>query len=347
MQNRLKTIRSSIDEIRSNLLTSDDIVSRILHPNYMPFLGNAEVPKELHEFKQFLYQVRSAISEHVKRLPTINVGGLIFNFSEIAFPHKFVYGLATAYFGIGECGECTFKLAENLIPKNFRNYLFVELQFTNAKPGMEPAHSLLITAPEVFNMPPILRGSSLENLLAKLPSNAIVADAFLKEAFGVKEKIPQRMIDYFKAYGGNVEVVHIDPIMNYPNGMLNLYQGFVSRVVNALRYDQGIASQQPIKLLSGCIKLGYDTRLLEMLKEMLKLEFCGYRDDNFYVYAVALINNPENMKAAIQARSILPQGAVTFFRDSPQSTSVVVNGINLPEVSSHIDRHYQATCGKL
>lgn len=345
MQSRLKKIRSSISEVRSKLLTSDDIVSRIQHPNYMPFLGNAEVPKELHEFKQFLYQIRSTISVHVKNLPTINVGGLVFNFSQIDYPHKFVYGLATAYFGVGECGECTYKLAENLIPKNFRNYLFVELKFANAQPGMEPVHSLLITAPDIIDMSQIFRGSSFESLLAALPSDAIVADAFLNEAFGARDKIPQRMLDYFHAYGGKVEIAHIDPIWNYPDGMLYIYQGFVDKVVAATRNNQNVASQQTINFLSGCTKLDYNTRLLEMLHELLKLEFCGYRDDNLYVYAVALINNPESMKAAVQIKSILPQGNVTFFRDSPQSTSVVLSGINLPEVAGNIDRHYQTTFG--
>lgn len=99
-----------------------------------------------------------------------------------------------------------------------------------------------------------------------------------------------------------------------------------------------IVTQKPFDL-STLYTLSEDTRLLEMLKEKTPLLFSGYRDDDYYVYALATLSKKTDWLAALQLKAYLPEGSVTFFRGptNPQKQSVIIHHINETPISCRID----------
>ena len=61
-------VQRLIDEVRAELLISNDIVSRIEHPY---FHSHPSVPKSLQNFKKKLSEYRSAISMHLAHVKTV------------------------------------------------------------------------------------------------------------------------------------------------------------------------------------------------------------------------------------------------------------------------------------
>ena len=338
MKTTLDVTQLAIQEIKAKLLTSNDLVSRISQPYYY---NQHTVPQELIQFKSMLTEVRALLSPQINKLGAQKIGELYIDFSFGTFFHKFIGGLATSYFGLGECAESTYKLSETLIKKNSQDLLFVELQFPNSQKGMEKGHVLLIVNVKTVTTK-MNQATDLKTLIAELPEEAIIVDCFLGKSFGAREVMPEIIKDYINAYGGTAQIDNIVHIFSFTSTALAHYQIIAANVIKETLSKNLISSQRPLDL-SCLIKIDHETRLLEMLKEILKLELIGLRDENYYVYAIALLQDPEEMRSAIKLKAFLPDNTVTFFRDkeTKQKQSIFIQRINSPDISKAISQHYK------
>ncbi len=109
-----------------------------------------------------------------------------------------------------------------------------------------------------------------------------------------------------------------------------------------MREEQKVSTQKPLDV-SRLTQLHEDTRLLEILKEKTPLPFIGYRDDDYFVYALSSLNNKSEWRAAMRLMACLPHGSVTFFRGAPEGSnnkqSIVVRKINVSEIAHQIDAY--------
>ncbi len=340
MQVTPELMQECIVEVQRQLLTSNDLVLRAEQPFYH---SHSSVPPILTEFKVILTELRMYAAKLIHELGVQRIGSMDADFSEGTFFHSYLLGLTIASFGIGECAETTYKLVERLIKKGGRDFLFISLKFPNRAMGMEMSHGLLIAnVPNIReSIERVASAATLEELLGMLPENAIVGDAFLGVSYLPKEGFPQAMQDYLAAYGGQECITQVFHFYNFSTNVLSNYQIRAVNIIKRMREEQRVSTQKPLDL-NKLTQLSEDTRLLEMLKEKTPLPFIGYRDDDYFVYALSSLNSKSEWRAAMRLIAHLPNGSVTFFRGVPQDSnkqSIAVRKINIGEVAYKIDSY--------
>lgn len=326
--------QEAIAETQKRLLTSNDIVSRTQQPYYH---SHPSVPPVLTEFKRIITEIRTYASSLINELGVQPAGSTTQDFRAGAFFHGVLLGLVMSSFGIGECAESTYILAEQLVRKEKQNLLFVSLLLPARSTGMEMGHALLIA--NIRECTEEMRqAETLSQLLCVLPGEAIVADAFLGLCYSPQNGFPLEMRQYIDAYGGQERITSIQHFYNFSKTVLTDLQLKAVSLIKKMRDEHSIVTQKPFDL-STLYTLSEDTRLLEMLKEKTPLLFSGYRDDDYYVYALATLSKKTDWLAALQLKAYLPEGSVTFFRGptNPQKQSVIIHHINETPISCRID----------
>lgn len=337
MQIKIEQMQEGVDEVKRLLLTSNDLVNRSAQPYYY---GHTSVPPFLTEFKIILTELRAYAAGLIHELGVQRIGSMDVDFSEGGFFHSYLLGLVVASFGIGECAESTYKLAERLIKKGAKDFLFVSLILPSRSIGMEVSHGLLVANVREISER-ITNSATLGELIAALPDTAVIGDAFLGISYLPKSGFPLEMSEYLSAYGGAERITQVFHFYNFSANVLSNFQLKAIAIIKKIQEEQKISTQKPIGL-NRLTKLSEDTQLLKMLKEKSPLPFVGYRDDDFYVYALASLTNKTEWCAAIKLRAYLPQGSVIFFRGAPQELnkqSVVIRQINVSEVAHRIDEY--------
>ena len=306
----LAQVQEAIAEVHKKLLTSNDIIPRASQPYYH---SHASVPPVLTEFKRIVTEIRAYAAGLINELGIQPAGSTQQDFREGAFFHSLLLGLVMSSFGIGECAESTYKLAEQLVKKEKQN-LFKECTKE------------------------MIKAETLSELLLVLPDTAIVADAFLGVCYSPKNGFPLEVRHYIAAYGGQERIMDRQHFYNFSKTVLADLQLKAVSIIKKMRDEHRIATQKPFDL-STLHALTEDTRLLEILKENTPLLFSGYRDDDYYVYALATLSQKSDWLAAIQLKAYLPEGSVTFFRGpaNPQKQSVIIQHINEAPVAYRID----------
>lgn len=338
MQVTTELMQECVVEVQRQLLTSNDLVSRAEQPFYY---GHLSVPPILTEFKVILTELRMYAAKLISELGTQKMGSVDVDFSEGTFFHSYLLGLTISAFSIGECAETTYKLSERLIKRGGRDFLFVSLHLPNRTSGMERSHGLLIANVRELSER-ITHATTLEELLRALPDNAVVGDAFLGISYSPKDGFPIEMLDYLRAYGGLESIAQVFHFYNFSPTVLSNYQILAVNIIKKMREEQRISTQKPLDL-SRLTQLNEDTRLLEILKEKTPLPFIGYRDDDYFVYALSSLNNKSEWRAAMRLAAYLPHGCVTFFRGATEGggnkQSIVVRKINVSDIAHQIDAY--------
>ena len=330
----LAQVQEAIAEVHKKLLTSNDIIPRASQPYYH---SHASVPPVLTEFKRIVTEIRAYAAGLINELGIQPAGSTQQDFREGAFFHSLLLGLVMSSFGIGECAESTYKLAEQLVKKEKQNLFFVSLILPARSIGMEISHGLLIANVKECTKE-MIQAETLSELLLVLPDTAIVADAFLGVCYSPKNGFPLEVRHYIAAYGGQERIMDRQHFYNFSKTVLADLQLKAVSIIKKMRDEHRIATQKPFDL-STLHALTEDTRLLEILKENTPLLFSGYRDDDYYVYALATLSQKSDWLAAIQLKAYLPEGSVTFFRGpaNPQKQSVIIQHINEAPVAYRID----------
>jgi len=330
----LTQVQEAIAEVQKKLLTSNDIIPRASQPYYH---SHPSVPPVLTEFKRIITEIRTYASGLINELSVQPAGSTTQDFREGAFFHSLLLGLVMSSFGIGECAESTYILAVQLIKKEKQDLLFVSLALPARSTGMEMSHGLLIANVRECTEE-MIQAETLSQLLLVSPANAIIADAFLGLCYSPQNGFPLEMRHYIDAYGGQERIINIQHFYNFSKTVLTDLQLKAVSIIKKMRDEHSIATQKPFDL-SKLHALSEDTRLLEMLKEKTPLLFSGYRDDDYYVYALATLAQKSDWLAALQLKAYLPEGSVTFFRGpaNPQKQSVIIQHINESPVAYHID----------
>lgn len=191
-------VQEAIIEVQKKLLTSNDIVPRAQQPYYH---SHPSVPPALTEFKRIVTEVRMHVARLVHELGIQRAGSTTQDFAEGSLFHSLLSGLVTSSFGIGECAESTYKLAEQLIKQGCHDFLFISLILPASSRGMEITHGILIANVSDFTAD-MGRAETLGELLLSLPETAVVGDAFLGCSYSPRSGFPLVMSDYLAAYGG-------------------------------------------------------------------------------------------------------------------------------------------------
>lgn len=331
----LTQMQTTITEVQKKLLTSNDITPRSEQPYYY---NHPSVPPTLTEFKRIVTEIRIYAARLIHELGVQHAGSVKQDFTEGKVFHSLLLGLVTSSFGIGECAESMYKLAELLIKQGCHDFLFISLALPASSKGMEVTHGLLIA-----NIPDwtaeMGKAETLEKLLVTLPETAIVGDAFLGASYSAHSGLPLAMRDYLRAYGGQERIRSVFHFYNFSKTLLANLQLKAVNIIKRMLEERAIATQKPCEL-TGLLSLSEDTRLLEILKEKTAIQFFGFRDDNYFVYACATLSGKSDWLAAIKLKAYLPEGSMTFFRgpENPTKQSIIIRHINEAPVSHCIDR---------
>lgn len=330
-------MKELIEEVQKNILTSNNILSRIEYPYYY---NHPSVTKSLITFKTRLQTYRQKSAELVVKqaeLPLPNAPHSHRHFSVGTIAHQLSVSLAVSQLGIGDCGECAAKLGLALIQAGFGNLAFVIVEFLESKEGMEKYHEFVVANLPVLSLPPNNITLSIYDFFKALPTQALIGDAFLGLTFS-PEKIPNDFIRYLNAYGGKTEINACMHFYNVPSKsiMFGGYLDVAKKVVKELKSRQPLLEEDSYTL-KGKIKIE-DTTLVSLLKEKSKLLFFGVRDQEYKVDAIVELNTMEDRSAATNLQRSL-RGHGRFFNIKDEKEIFVLEGINLSSENPKLIQH--------
>lgn len=335
-------VKSLIKKINATLLSSNDIVLRAKQPYYY---DHPSVPKALEAFKNIISLYRYHSAKLIHKLGKQPMGSTVGDFSEGTLVHKILCGLTISTLGIAECAECVYKLAAELALAGAGDLLFVSLNLTRSKRGMEQGHLLLITN---IKTPPKMPNKELTlvEFIKYLPTQAVIADPFLGECFKPSQPVPERINQYILAYGGEAKMVLCEHYFNFSANVLT--QQFIRRVpsiLQQLKYHPDIKYEQRFStsFLQGIQPTDIPI-LIERLNQSSCLNFCAYNTQDSEVSAVATLENKQQRKAAIELVAMLftlPEGTVCISRDYNGQHSLVIKNTNMPEIAASLQQHLE------
>jgi len=204
--------------------------------------------------------------------------------------------------------------------------MIIGLKFDHAKTGMETTHALLVA--NIKSIPKEFRpGMNFSVFLSALPEEAIIGDAFLGVSY-IRDKIPQIVTDYVKAYGGSMS---LSTVFHMRNFSLSVFGSYIIHAWNA-----AMQIQNPFIVVEPK-KLDHDTTLISRLKETTGIELTGVRDAEYYVYAQGALNSKIKMHQAFKLQSLLGENTVTFFKTREnKAPSIMIERLNEPEIANKV-----------
>lgn len=326
----LEKIQFFIEKVQMNLLTSNDVVDRTRYPYYH---SHPSVPSALVKFKNELIQLRTCSSELLQELPLSAELRTQFHDPNNAesFGHFFIGALAVASLGIGECAESAIKLTEKLILAGYKNLFIVVISLTDSKPGMEKTHDFVVAHP---NLVGINQRMPVDEFFKTLPTDAIIADAFLGVTFTPGNPHPLFQA-YLKAYGGTANLLLCHHLFNFtPKSLESLH--FIAHILAG-----AIKNKHPHLLPKYAdydtqnvhlIDPGYIPELLKVLNITTPLLFRGYLNKKSYqLDAVAIVDDDLDKNAARKINKALDgQGEFVKLSHS-EKNAFILPGINIPE----------------
>lgn len=237
----LEEMNKLIGKVQSSLLTSNNIVSRIEHPYYW---GHASIPESLVQFKKLLEVYRKKCSDLIAELDKqalfkyfLSPAADFNDLSNGSFFHSIVLHLIVSEFRIGDCGECSTRLAIELAKAGYGDLAFVSIKFTAAKKGMETHHQFIVANLPKAPVCPLDEKFSVEQFFSSLPNNAIVSDAFIGLCFA-PQHIAEAFKSYIKAYGGTAVIASFRHFYNLAPKSFNGYLEVASQIKTILESKQ-------------------------------------------------------------------------------------------------------------
>ncbi|MDF2940489.1 MAG: hypothetical protein K0R66_1131 [Gammaproteobacteria bacterium] len=218
-----------VTKVRSAILSSNHLLPRQDHPYYHSHPG---VPQALQVFKEKFTNARMLASRYILEHFEKETHPMLGDFSLGKFPHNFTASLAVGSLHIGECAECSDKLAAEMILRGFGNLSIVHVTFPKASPGMERGHQFIVA--NLAKSPDrSFQGKSIVDFLRSLPADAVIGDPFLGLVFSPKDT-PRALLKYIEAYGGEAVLAGCFHFTNLGMAFLSPFLSYADRVAKAI-----------------------------------------------------------------------------------------------------------------